>query len=86
MLIPILVDLLPFEFDKDRNAISLEEKPSKPKSNYAVVGLYYYTNDVVAIAKDLKPSNRGELEITDINREYLNQNKLSVQLLGRGHG
>ena len=55
------------------------------KSNYAVVGLYYYTNDVVAIAKDLKPSDRGELEITDINIEYLNNKRLSVQLLGRGH-
>ena len=73
------------EFDENRNAISLEEKPSKPKSNYAVVGLYYYTNDVISIAKNLKPSDRGELEITDINREYLNQKKLSVQLLGRGH-
>ena len=73
------------EFDEDQNAISLEEKPSKPKSNYAVVGLYYYTNDVVHIAKSLEPSERGELEITDINREYLNQKKLSVQLLGRGH-
>ena len=73
------------EFDEDQNAISLEEKPSKPKSNYAVVGLYYYTNDVVHIAKSLEPSDRGELEITDINKEYLNQKKLSVQLLGRGH-
>ena len=73
------------EFNEDQNAISLEEKPSKPKSNYAVVGLYYYTNDVVHIAKSLQPSERGELEITDINREYLNQKKLSVQLLGRGH-
>ena len=73
------------EFDEDQNAISLEEKPIKPKSNYAVVGLYYYTNDVVSIAKSLKPSNRGELEITDINIQYLNQRNLSVQLLGRGH-
>ena len=73
------------EFDEDQNAISLEEKPSKPKSNYAVVGLYYYTNNVVHIAKSLQPSERGELEITDINREYQNQKKLSVQLLGRGH-
>ena len=73
------------EFDDDKNAISLEEKPENPKSNYAVVGLYYYTNDVVDIAKNLKPSARGELEITDINAEYLNRNKLSVQLLGRGH-
>ena len=73
------------EFDKDQNAISLEEKPLKPKSNYAVVGLYYYTNDVIDIASSLEPSERGELEITDINREYLKQKKLSVQLLGRGH-
>ena len=73
------------EFDDNYNAISLEEKPSNPKSNYAVVGLYYYTNDVISIAKSLKPSARGELEITDINAEYLNQKKLSVQLLGRGH-
>ena len=73
------------EFDNDQNALSLEEKPKNPKSNYAVVGLYYYTNDVVSIAKSLKPSDRGELEITDINIEYLNNKKLSVQLLGRGH-
>jgi glucose-1-phosphate thymidylyltransferase len=73
------------EFDEDQNAISLEEKPLKPKSNYAVVGLYYYTNDVIDIANSLEPSERGELEITDINREYLKQKKLSVQLLGRGH-
>ena len=68
------------EFDKDQNALSLEEKPKNPKSNYAVVGLYYYTNDVVGIAKSLKPSDRGELEITDINIEYLNNKKLSVQI------
>tara|TARA_Y100001970_G_scaffold25116_1_gene29991 strand:+ start:1003 stop:1881 length:879 start_codon:yes stop_codon:yes gene_type:complete len=73
------------EFDDDKNAISLEEKPQNPKSNYAVVGLYYYTNDVISIAKNLKPSGRGELEITDINAQYLDRNKLSVQLLGRGH-
>ena len=73
------------EFDDNNNALSLEEKPKNPKSNYAVVGLYYYTNDVVGIAKSLKPSDRGELEITDINIEYLNNKKLSVQLLGRGH-
>ena len=73
------------EFDDNQNAISLEEKPLKPKSNYAVVGLYYYTNDVVNIAHSLEPSDRGELEITDINRVYLNEKKLSVQLLGRGH-
>ena len=73
------------EFDENQNAISLEEKPLEPKSNYAVVGLYYYTNDVIDIASSLEPSERGELEITDINREYLKQKKLSVQLLGRGH-
>ena len=73
------------EFDDNNNALSLEEKPKNPKSNYAVVGLYYYTNDVVSIAKSLKPSDRGELEITDINIEYMNNKKLSVQLLGRGH-
>ena len=73
------------EFDDNQNAISLEEKPINPKSNYAVVGLYYYTNDVVSIAHSLEPSDRGELEITDINRVYLNEKKLSVQLLGRGH-
>ena len=73
------------EFDHNSNAISLEEKPEKPKSSYAVVGLYYYPNKVVEIAKSLEPSDRGELEITDINREFLNDNNLSVQLLGRGH-
>ena len=73
------------EFDSDNNALSLEEKPKSPKSNYAVVGLYYYTNDVVNIAKSLKPSDRGELEITDINFQYLKDKKLSVRLLGRGH-
>ena len=73
------------EFDQNNNAISLEEKPESPKSNYAVVGLYYYTNEVVGIAKSLKPSDRGELEITDINKVFLKNKKLSVQLLGRGH-
>ncbi len=73
------------EFDDNFNAISIEEKPHTPKSNYAVVGLYYYSNDVIEISKSLKPSGRGELEITDINKEYLNNKKLSVQLLGRGH-
>jgi len=72
------------EFDKDKNAISLEEKPSEPKSNYAVTGLYFYDNTVVAKAKALKPSPRGELEITDLNKMYLNDKKLNVQLLGRG--
>lgn len=73
------------EFDKNGAAISLEEKPSKPKSNYAVTGLYFYDNDVVAIAKNLKPSYRGELEITDINRIYLQQSRLSVSMMGRGY-
>jgi len=72
------------EFDKNKNAISLEEKPKEPKSNYAVTGLYFYDKTVVAKAKALKPSPRGELEITDLNRLYLNEGKLSVQLLGRG--
>lgn len=72
------------EFDTKGNAISLEEKPLEPKSNYAVTGLYYYGNDVVAKAKTLKPSPRGELEITDLNRLYLNEKRLRVELLGRG--
>lgn len=72
------------EFDRDGKVVSLEEKPEKPKSNYAVPGLYFYDNDVIEIAKALKPSPRGELEITDINREYLNRGKLKVQLLTRG--
>ena len=72
------------EFDADRRAISLEEKPLKPKSNYAVTGLYFYNNDVVNIAKQLKPSNRGELEITSINQVYLERGDLNVELLGRG--
>lgn len=72
------------EFDGDNNVISLEEKPKAPKSNYAVPGLYYYNNDVVAMARDLKPSPRGELEITDINKLYLSAGKLKVMVFDRG--
>lgn len=72
------------EFDKDWHAISIEEKPQKPKSNYCVTGLYFYDNDVVKFAKDLKPSARGELEITDLNRIYLEQGRLNVDILGQG--
>jgi len=73
------------EFDKDKNVISIEEKPKAPKSNFANTGLYFYDNEVVKIAKSIKPSARGELEITDVNNEYLKQKKLKVVTLGRGY-
>lgn len=72
------------EFDDNWKAISIEEKPQNPKSNYAVTGLYFYTNDVIEVAKSIKPSSRGELEITDLNKVFLNKGTLDVQLLGRG--
>ena len=73
------------EFDTDGNAVSIEEKPENPKSNYAVSGLYFYPNDVVQVAKNQKPSPRGELEITDVNKHYLEANRLKVEQMGRGY-
>jgi len=69
------------EFDKNKEVLSIEEKPKKPKSNYAVTGLYYYTNDVISISKNLKPSKRGELEITDINNIYVEKNKMLIEMM-----
>jgi glucose-1-phosphate thymidylyltransferase len=73
------------QFNKDSVVISLEEKPAKPKSNYAVIGLYFYPNDVIKKAKEVNPSDRGELEITTLNQKYLNENRLKVELMGRGY-
>ena len=73
------------EFDREGNVTSIEEKPKVPKSNYAVIGLYFYPNDVIEKAKDVKPSERGELEITTLNQEYLKEERLKVELMGRGY-
>ncbi|WP_297815195.1 glucose-1-phosphate thymidylyltransferase RfbA [uncultured Polaribacter sp.] len=73
------------DFDREGKALSIEEKPLNPKSNYALIGLYFYPNSVVDIAKNIKPSDRGELEITTVNQEYLNQGKLKVEVMGRGY-
>ena len=73
------------DFDKNGNAIDLEEKPENPKSNYAVIGLYFYDNDIIEIAKNIKPSHRGELEITDVNKVYLERGDLNVEVMGRGY-
>ena len=73
------------EFDKSGKVLSIEEKPKMPRSNYAVTGLYFYDNSVIDVAKRIKPSHRGELEITDVNKEFLHQSKMSVELLGRGY-